>query len=418
MSIQVSSGAFLARHAETALLTALLDTPIVALIGPRQSGKTTLARRIAEQENRVYITLDDEQYREFAQEDPKGFLRSQQNVVIDEIQRVPDLILALKQDVDENPRPGRYLITGSVDLFRSTVSPDSLAGRVETIELLPLSQAEVEERSASQFLDRAFDCDFPSFLALGSTRDLIERVVSGGYPAVFKRTLPARRQTWLRSYARTFTERDITEIFNIGKRSELNRFLDQLALTAGQLVNLSRLGATSGVDANTIDRWLVLLEQLFLTQRIPAWHRNELKRLVKTPKVHFLDSGLLAALTGVSLPAIKSNRDRLGMLLETFVYAELAKSISLSEERTTISHFRDKDGYEVDFVIERMPSSVVGVEVKASATVRPRDYRGLKRLEKVIGDQFSCGIILHDGDRVQQTAPKMFAMPFKMLWEA
>lgn len=418
MISQIFSKALFARHAEPALYTALSDTPIVALVGPRQSGKTTLARTLAAQENRQYITLDDDQYRAFAEEDPLGFLRSQQKVAIDEVQRVPDLILALKQSVDDAPQPGRFLITGSIDLFRSTISPDSLAGRVETVELLPLSQTELEERSASRFLDRAFACDFPSLATVGSTPNLVERVLSGGFPAPLKRTTVARRKAWLRSYARTFTEHDITEIYDIGKRSELNHFLDQLALTAGQLVNLSRLGSSCGVDANTIDRWLVLLEQMFLVQRIPAWRRNDLKRLIKRPKVHFLDSGLLAAITDTRMPNINLNRERLRMLLETFVYAELAKQASLADNRTPISHFRDKDGYEVDFVIERMPGLVVGIEVKASVSIRPRDFRGLERLENMTNEQFACGIILHDGDRIQQTAPKMFAMPFKMLWEA
>ena len=288
--------AFVARHAEARVRLALTDTRIVAIVGPRQSGKTTLARRIANDEGRAFVSLDDDQSRRFAQDDPAGFVRGLRNVVIDEIQRAPNLILALKKEVDEHPDPGRFLITGSVDLFRGAISPDSLAGRVETVELLPFSQAEIAGAAPPRFLDRAFAGDFPAIEETGPTADLVERVVAGGYPAALARAAASRRRSWLRAYSQALAERDVPDIAPVGKRDEMARLIDHAAVSTGQLLNMAGLGARLGVDGKTVDRWLVLLEHMFLIRRVRAWHSSRLKRLVRAPKLQFLDSGLLAAL--------------------------------------------------------------------------------------------------------------------------
>ena len=410
--------AFVARHAEARIRAALADTRIVAIVGPRQSGKTTLARRIAEDEGRPFVTLDDDQFRRFAEDDPVGFMRGQQALVIDEIQRAPSLILELKKTVDEDPQPGRFLITGSVDLFKGPISPDSLAGRVETVELLPFSQAEIAGAAPSRFLDRAFAGDFPAVAPTGATAGLIDRVLSGGFPPALSRSAPPRRAAWLRAYARSLADRDVSDIAVVDKRDELSRLIDHAAVSAGRLLNMSSLASHLGVDSKTIDRWLVLLEHMFLVRRIRAWHRSGLKRLVKTPKLQFLDSGLLAALQRVGPADIARDRQKLGPLLECFVHAEVAKAAALSEEPTVLAHYRDKDKVEVDLILERPPGAIVGIEVKAGATARPEQFRGLTRLREAAGERFSCGILLHDGARVQRTAPGLFAIPFKMLWEA
>ncbi len=410
-------GKYLPRHAEASVRVALHDTRIVALTGPRQSGKTTLARRFADEETRPFITLDDEQFRRFALDDPAGFLRGRPGAVIDEIQRAPGLILELKKLVDEDPTPGRFLVTGSVELFRSAISPDSLAGRVEMIELLPFSQAEAEVAAVPRFLDRAFASDIPGLAITGPTENVLERVLAGGFPEVLARHEPARRRQWLLGYARALAERDVPEIAALGKSDAMMPFLDLAAVSAGQLVNLSNLGSHLRLDGKTVDRWLTLLERMYVLRRVAAWHRNALKRLVKTPKLQFLDTGLLAALCGTDASMLARDRRRLGPLLECFVYSEIAKAVALDPEPTTIGHFRDKDGVEVDLVLERSPGKVVGIEVKASGTARPDDFRPLARIAAALGDQFACGILLHDGDRIQQTASRLFAMPFKVLWE-
>lgn len=409
---------FLPRHAEAPIRTALADTRIVAMVGPRQSGKTTLAKRIADADNRPFVTLDDAQFRQFARNDPAGFTRSFPVAVVDEIQRAPGLILALKKTVDEDPRPGRYLITGSVDLFRGSISPDSLAGRVETIGLLPLSQAEIGAAGPSRFLDRAFSADFPALAETGPTDNLIERAVAGGFPEALSRTVPARRSAWLRAYAQALAERDVADISTVVKLDEMVRLLDHVALSAGQLLNLSALGARLGVDSKTVDRWLVLLEHMFLLRRVPAWRRSRLKRLVKAPRLQFLDSGLLAALRRTGEAEIAADRKALGPLLECFVFGELAKTVGISHDAPNLSHYRDKDGVEVDLVLERSPGAMVGIEVKAAATVWPHDFKGLARLREAAGARFACGVVLHDSDRVQQVDAGMFAMPFSVLWDA
>ena len=412
-----TGGKYVPRHAEARVREALADTRIVAIVGPRQSGKTTLARRIAADDGRPFISLDDDQHRRFAADDPIGFVRGNPTAVIDEIQRAPALILAIKRTVDEDPRPGRYLITGSVDLFRAAISPDSLAGRIETIELLPFSQAEIARTGAPDFLDRAFAGNFPNLAATGGGIDLVRRILAGGFPEALSRAVPARRASWLRSYARSLAERDVSDIATVGKHDAMARLLDHAAVSSGQLLNMSGIGARLGVDGKTVDRWLALFEHMFLVRRVYAWHRNDLKRLVKRPKLQFLDPGLLAALRRIDTAAIAGDRRQLGPLLECFVYAELAKAASLSDDPVFFSHYRDKDQIEVDLVLERPPEAIVGIEVKAGATARPGDFKGLARLREATGRRFACGIVLHDGDRIQQAGPKLFAMPVGALWE-
>ncbi|MYF69538.1 MAG: ATP-binding protein, partial [Proteobacteria bacterium] len=343
------------------------------------------------------------------------FMRGIDRAVIDEIQRAPELILSMKQSVDDDPRPGRFLITGSVELFRSTISPDSLAGRVETLELLPFTQAEIEQCDVPEFLTRAFTGDFPAYRETGRTPELIERIVAGGYPEALRRNNATRRVAWLRAYARALTQRDAAEISAVAKTDVLSRMLEFAAAESGRLTNLSALAAPLGVDSKTVDRWLTLLEQMFIVRRIRAWHSNRLKRLVRTPKLHFLDTGLLAALRGDSAKDLRADRNKLGPLLEGFVHAELAKIAGQSSSFVSVSHYRDKDKLEVDFVVEKA-GRIVGIEVKAGATAKPEDFRGLKRLRSVTDEVFSGGIVLHDGERIQRAGDRLFAMPVSQLW--
>lgn len=409
---------YLPRHAEVPLRTALSDTRIVAVVGPRQSGKTTLVQRVAHSVGMSFVTLDDDLSMRFAIDDPTGFVRSFPFAAIDEIQRAPGLILALKRTVDADPRPGRYIVTGSVDLFRQTVAPDSLAGRVETVPLFPFSQVEIDQTVVPAFVDRAFSADFPRFEAIGRTDRLVERVLAGGYPEAVARKSPARRRRWLRAYSEAVTRRDVAEVFRVWKQDQMARLVGRAAWFAGGLVNLARISSDLGVDAKTVDRWLTLLEHLFLVRRIRAWHRNDLKRLVKTPKLQFLDSGVLSALRRVGARAIARDRTKFGPLLESFVHAELVKAAGLSDDGLAVSHYRDKDGAEVDFVLERPDGLTVGIEVKSTATARPKDCHGLLRLKQACGSRFACGVLLHDGERVQEVAPQVFVMPLKVLWES
>jgi len=406
----------LSRHAANLVDLALSDTRVVALVGPRQSGKTTLAKSIAKREGLEFLTLDDNQTRAFANSDPTGFIRRLDRAVIDEIQRAPDLVLAIKQTVDEDQRFGRFLITGSADLFGTSVTPDSLAGRVETIELLPLSQSELAQSAPSQFLDNAFEGLITRQNPKFATRNLAEIVLAGGYPEALARANAKRRSDWLLSYAQSLALRDVGELALITKPDQMLALVNNLAVRASQLLNLSALGSTIGVDAKSIERWLGLLERLFLITRVPAWHSNALKRLVRTPKVQFFDSGLVAALQDIDHAKLERDRQLFGPLLETFVFGELRKAASLTARRTSISHYRDKDQVEVDFVLERSPGHLIGIEVKASATIRPADIRGLTKIRDTARDQFKLGVVLHDGDSVQEVSERIFTAPVSILW--
>ncbi|MCY4325933.1 MAG: DUF4143 domain-containing protein [Betaproteobacteria bacterium] len=414
----LTSTNWLPRHAEQPVARALADTRIVAIVGPRQSGKTTLARRIAATDGRAFISLDDEHALQFAREDSAGFLRRYDFAVIDELQRAPNLILPLKKSVDENRRPGRYLVTGSADLFGTASAPDSLLGRIEMIELLPFSQAEIRRAPPPGFLSRAFAGDFPNWQPTGFSGNLTAMIIAGGYPEILAAKNNRRRQKLL-AWAAQAARHDLPELGQLRKMPEtLSDFIKAAAAASGQMANMARLAAAADIDRKSARNWLLLLERMFLLQRVRSWQRNSARSLVKTPKVHFLDSAMLAALQDASPARLAAERNRIGCLLEAFVFAELRKAQPHCPLSLRIYHYRDQDGYEVDFVLEADDGRTVGIEVKAAVGASPRDFRGLRRLAEQIGDRFVCGILLHDGERIFKTGERMFAMPVKMLWEA
>ena len=304
-----------------------------------------------------------------------------------------------------------------MDLFRRAYAPDSLAGRVEVITLLPFSQAELTGSAQPNFIERAFQGDFPSLDHIGPGESIVNRVLTGGYPPVVTRQ-SSRKRSWLLSYVRAVLKREEAEFLPVMKREQLHRLVEYAATTSGQLVNLSRLASYLGVDGKTVDRWLVLLEDLFLIRRVLSWGRSDLKRQIKGPKLHFLDSGLLAVLRSVTERKLESDRKLIGPLLESFVFAELEKAKTHIESPPFISHFRNKDGLEIDFLLEREAGQTVGIEIKSSVTIRPSDFHALSRLEDAVGSRFAAGIVLHDGDRVRQYADRMWSMPYEALWES
>ena len=402
------------RSIKPRLIEALQDTPVVLLAGPRQAGKTTLARQMASQGMR-YLTLDDELTRLSAQEDPVGMIRSLDKAVIDEIQRAPQLLLAIKKSVDEDRRPGRFLLTGSANLMTLPTVADSLAGRMETLSLLPLSQSEIEGNS-SNWIDAAFggrllQTDAP---ALGDA--LVERVLRGGYPEMTARPSARRRQAWARQYLDGLIQRDVRDIAGIDKLDQLPRFLRALAQTAGQMCNYAKLGGQVGLDGKTVARYLGVFEQMYLLKRVDVWARNRLNRVVKTPKLQFIDAGLLAILIDLSSDGVRQNRTRFGHLLETFVFGELLKHSSSAEGDYALMYYRDADQVEVDVVIESPAGQLVGVEVKATATVKESDLRGLKKLASLAGEQFKLGVLLYDGSETLPLGDRLWAAPLSSLW--
>ncbi|MBV5265908.1 ATP-binding protein [Pinisolibacter aquiterrae] len=403
------------RFVEAHTRTALTDTPVVLITGPRRVGKTTLARSLGGG-GMTYLTLDDQTVLDAAKSDPVGFVRGLDRAIIDEVQRVPELMLAIKKSVDDDYRPGRFLLTGSANVLMLPRVADSLAGRMEAVRMLPLSQAEIRGRP-SHFLDRLFAGrpTSPTGPVLGSR--LTDLVLAGGFPEALARPSERRRQDWARAYLDAVLMRDLRDIAEVERLTDLPKFVRLLAEHAGQLVNYSEFGKAIGVNYKTGQRYVGLLEQIFLIASLRPWATNAIKRIVKTPKLHFLDSGLLATLRGLTADRLATDRSAFGSLLETFVFAEVTKLTDGSDERYDLFHFRDHAQREVDLVLERDDGRLIGLEVKASATVAASDFAGLRTLAESCGDRFAFGAVLHDGDTVVPFGPKLAAVPISCLWE-
>jgi predicted AAA+ superfamily ATPase len=401
---------FVERRAEEALT----DTPVVLIVGPRRAGKTTLVRKMGGA-GRNYITLDDQTTLDAAKSDPVGFIRGLDQAIIDEIQRAPDLLLAIKKTVDEDYRPGRFLLTGSANILTLPRVADSLAGRMETIQMLPLARAEVMGKTP-RFLERLFDGKLKNNQAAIVGDDLTKLVLIGGFPEAISRDSERRSQDWARSYLTSVLTRDLRDIADIEKLTELPKFVRLLAEHSGQLVNYSQFGSSINVSHKTGQRYVALLEQVFLVATLQPWYTNALKRIAKTPKLHFLDSGVLATTRGLSFDRVKANRGEFGALLESFVFSEVLKLMTGSDLRLTPYHFRDQQMHEVDIVLERDDGMIVGIEVKPAATVKSGDFAGLRTLAEACNDRFAFGVVLYDSADFVPFGDRLAAAPLSSLW--
>jgi len=401
------------RLAEQRVNDAMSDTRVVLIVGPRQSGKTTLARNMASPEM-DYYTLDNATTLEAAQRDPVGFVRGMDRAIIDEIQRAPELLLAIKESVDTDQRPGRFLLTGSANLMTLPRVADSLAGRMEVVRLLPLAQSEIKA-AGGNFLRDAFRNDAKVGDSIFGD-DLMAAVLAGGYPEALGRKNQSRRQDWYADYVQAIVQRDVRDVAQIEQITQMPRLLRILAAHSGQLVNYSGIGAAIGMNHITTQKYVGIFESLFLARTLQPWFSNKLKRLIKTPKIHFLDSGLLASLRDLSLDRLRAERGQFGPLLETFVFAEILKLASGGEERFEFSHFRDKQQNEVDIVIEDRRGRIVGIEIKAAATVSSADFSGLRILAEASGERFVSGFVLYDHQKVVPFGEHLYAVPISALW--
>jgi predicted AAA+ superfamily ATPase len=390
---------------------AMKDTPVVMINGPRQSGKTTLVQQHTP--SLPYYTLDDDNILNSALQDPIGFIKRIDRGIIDEIQRVPELLRAIKLSVDQNRQPGRFLITGSANLLALPRIGDSLAGRMEILTLLPLSLSEIERRE-NQFLTLAQTQNWPT-VTMSNKFDCLSQAIMGGYPEMLMRTDTYRRNAWAKSYIKAIVERDVKDISSIEKLAEMPHLLEVLAQHSGQLTNFTQIGGQINLDGKTTQKYINLLENLFLVKRLRPWHRNTLSRIIKTPKIHFLDSGLLASLNRISLERIQTDRSIAGALLKTWVYGELLKTINHETDSWDIFHYRDKDQTEVDFILENGANQIIGIEVKASSTVFGHDFRGLRKLSALAGKDWISGIVFYNGEQCLSFGDALWAIPFSFL---
>ena len=404
----------ISRHITPSLLQALSDTPVVFLNGARQTGKSFLARRLAATAHPArYLTLDDVAVLAAAHSDPTGFIAGLDGpVVLDEVQRVPRLFLAIKALVDRDRQSGRFLLTGSADVLLLPELADSLAGRMEVLTLHPLSQGEIEGHLEG-FIEALFADQLPD-LAVGGAPDLalLDRIQTGGYPEMQTRTSPHRRNAWFSSYISTILQRDVRDLAHIEGLAALPRLLSLLAARAASLLNFAELSRTTGIPQTTLKRYLALLETTFLVYYLPAWSGNLGKRLVKAPKLMLNDTGLLVHLLGGDL----GPGTQLGPVLENFVATELRKQARWSSRRVQFFHFRTQVGREVDLVMEDNSGRIVGIEVKATATPGADDFKGLRSLAADLGDRFHRGVVLYTGPEVIPFGARLHALPVESLW--
>ncbi len=381
-------------------------------------GKSTLASLAVDRTPGALARyLDDAATRASAHEDPTGFVRWDAMLMLDEVQRVPELLLAVKREVDRDPRPGRFLLTGSARLLGLREIPDALTGRTETVELWPLAQGEIDGQS-DRFVDAVFRAGAALELPeLGLRRaDYVARALRGGYPEAVRRDTERRRARFFEAYLTDLVSRDVGLVSDVERPSDLRRLLGVVAARMAGTAAADALARDTSMPRTTLRRYLQLLELVFVVHTIPAWSSNATARAVGTPKLILNDPGLAGHLAGLS--SASPAGPAIGGLLENFVLGELARQLTWAEEPVSLWHFRDRDGVEVDAVLERASGEVVGVEVKAAETVRSQDFRGLRHLASRFGDRFLAGVVLHTGTQSLPFGDRMRALPMAALWRA
>lgn len=407
------------RNLQKPVIESLGDTPVVLLVGARQVGKSTLAQSLTNENYQPqYYTFDDLTTLNAARTNPQAFLESLQlPVIFDEIQRAPELFLPLKATVDKNRQAGNYLLTGSANVLLLPKVADSLAGRMEVLNLRPLSQGEIKG-TRENFIDWACADDFklPGALPAEERENLFARMLAGGYPEAVERKTAARREAWFRSYVTTLLQRDVRDLANIEGLTDLPRLLSILAARAGGLLNYSEISRTAAFPQTTLKRYAALLEALFLIETLPAFSGSMTKRLMKTPKLYFTDTGLLAYLQNLTWEKIKFEPTFAGQLMENFVVGEIRKQTGWNETRVEMFHFRTSTDQEVDIVLELPNGEIVGIEIKAGAQIGIDAFKGLKVLEAETGKKFKRGIVLYTGEKSIAFDRKMFAVPMQKLW--
>jgi uncharacterized protein len=405
------------RHIEDSVRRAMADTPVVLINGARQTGKTTLSQAIAAEAGALYFTLDDYATLALAAGDPSGFIRNLDGpVVIDEIQKAPDLFPAIKIAVDKARRPGRFLLTGSANVMTLPRLSESLAGRMEIIPLYPFSAGELAGK-VEGFLPRLFAGTIAKSKLPSASESIGTRLTRGGYPEATERKSDDRRAAWFASHISTILQRDVRDLARVDALHSLPNLLKLLAARASGLLNLADVGRDASLPHSTLTRYLTLLETVFLVHRLPAWSRNLGQRLVKAPKVHLVDTGLACHLLGTDARRLAEDRPLLGRLLESFVVGELRKQVSWIDPRIALHHFRTATGSEVDVVLDKPDGSVAAIEVKASATVAASDFAALKALRSQLGKQFRAGVVLYLGDQIVPFGDQLWLVPIPALWE-
>lgn len=404
------------RFVSSSIINALKDNPVVLVHGARQTGKSTLIKKIVEEEYPAqYVTLDDPGMLAAAKNSPDGFLEGMGEILaIDEVQHVPELFRAIKVRVDKNRKPGQYILTGSSNVFLLPKISESLAGRMEVLTLYPFSRTEINN-SAHPIIDELFSKNYQKPTIGKNIDSLSKRIVTGGYPEILRRQNLDRREAWFNSYITTILQRDVRDISNIEGLMQIPKLLRIFASRAGTLLNFAEISRAATISQTTLKRYIALLEAIFLIRFLPAWSGNLSKRLIKTPKLYFNDTGLLSYLVGFDENSLFDNSLFWGRAVENFVLMELIKNASWSKSKPQISYFRTASGREVDFILEKRDGTVIGVEVKATANPTAEMFSGLKILKEEIGKKFLRGFIFYSGREIIPFDRDMYAMPIDVL---
>jgi len=404
------------RHAQGIVAEALEDTRVVLVNGARQAGKSTLTRLAAdERPGTIVRLLDDAATLRAAQDDPAGFVEHNGLMVIDEIQLAPELLRAVKVQVDLDPRPGRFLLTGSSRVLALRRLPDALPGRMEVIELWPFSQGEINGGP-----DRFIDAAFRHGAAIEHSsrmrkRDYLDLAVVGGFPEAVRRA-PRRRAAFFSSYLSTLIERDVLQVSSIERQGDLLRLLSLLAGRVSGLLVPAALAGQAAIPRTTLVRYLELLSTVFLIKSVPAWSSGHTARAVGTPKLAFVDTGIACHLIGQDAGRLDEPGGAAGPILENFAVMEVARQLTWAEQRARLYHYRTKDQLEVDAVIEAPDGRIVAVEVKAGATIRTEDLAGLRNLAGHLGEKFVAGYVLYTGQQTLTYGGRIKALPMDALW--
>jgi uncharacterized protein len=412
------------RHIKAGLDAAFVDTPVVIVVGPRQAGKSTLASIVAEERGARYVTLDDDGPREAANEDPTGFVEGATlPLCIDEFQKAPALLPAIKARVDRaraggNRPAGMFILTGSANVWATLRISESLVGRAERVPLWPLSQGELHGRRET-FIDDLFAGRVAQLTNAPVGRPAIaEALATGGYPEAVARTEPRRRGRWFEEYVTMTLERDVRDLTrNAQQLDELPTLLRLAAARISGLFSPTGIARDAGMSRPTVQRYLTLLEQLFLLIRARAWSRNIGQRLIKAPKVWLPDTGLACHLLDYSQTRFEEDETALaGALFENFVAMELVKQAAWAETNVRVHHLRTAGGREIDIVLERGDGSVCGIAVKLGATAHSRDFGALRHLQNRLGTRFRLGAVVHPGSETLRFGPDLWALPVSTLW--
>ena len=409
------------RWQEAHLAEALANRRVLLLEGPRQCGKTTLAKHVATKwEGAIYRTLDDQTLLSAALDDPHGFVaHGDTMMIIDEVQRAPLLLPAVKKDVDENQSPGRFLLTGSANIQTLPKVTESLAGRVRKVRLRPLAQGEIEQ-TTPRFLQHVFRGKIADFPMSAETKDdYIEFALKGGFPEPLRLTTEKARHDWRADYIEALVERDLRDIANVRRRDSLLKLIDALAAWSSKHMDVAGIGAALGLTHGTLDSYINALGTLYLVDRVGAWTSTDYARVGKKDKLFMADTGLMASCLNWSLEKVRLNGEFNGKLLETFVYTQLAALTDAEVDTYRISHYRDREQREVDFIIEGPDDALIGIEVKAGTNISGESFKHLKWFRETMARQRAFrGIVLYSGQQAVSFGEDMWALPISTLWRA